>query len=67
VALRLGYRYRDAALRTARETLDNLANPRDNGYVIVGNDWVDVWQAARHLGLRADHGQKADQAGKVFR
>jgi magnesium-transporting ATPase (P-type) len=49
----------------AKEALENPSDPRDNGAVITGQDWIDGWQAARLLGLRADHGQEADQAGEV--
>ena len=45
-----------------KETLGNPGDPRDNGPVMAGRDRVDGWQAARLLGLRADHGQEADQA-----
>jgi len=49
----------------AKEALESPSDPRDNGAVITGQDWIDGWQAARLLGLRADHGQEADQAGEV--
>jgi hypothetical protein len=48
-----------------RETLENPARLRENGAVITGQDWVDGRQAARLLGLRAHHGQEADQKGEV--
>jgi hypothetical protein len=50
-----------------RETLGNPANSRDNGPVIAGQDWVDGRQAARPLGLRADHSQEADETREVSR
>jgi hypothetical protein len=50
---------------TTKETLENPARLRENGAVITGQDWVDGWQAARLLGLRAHHGQEADQKGEV--
>ena len=49
----------------SRETLGNPGEPGDNGAVIAGQGWGDGCQAARLLGLRADHGQEADQAGEV--
>jgi hypothetical protein len=49
----------------AKETLENPANLRENWTVIAGQDWVDGWQAARLHGLRAHHGQEADQTGEV--
>ena len=48
-----------------KETLGNPSDPRDNSSVITGQDWIDGRQAARLLGLRADHGQEADQTGEV--
>jgi hypothetical protein len=36
---------------SAKETLGNPGDPRDNDAVIAGQDWVDEWQAARLLGL----------------
>jgi hypothetical protein len=30
--------------------------------VIATQNWIDGWQAARLLGLRANHSQEADQA-----
>ena len=36
---------------SSKETLGNPVDPRDNGAVIAGQDWVDGWQAARLLGL----------------
>ena len=50
-----------------REALENRSDSRDNDPVNAGQDWSDGWQAARLLGLRADHGQEADQAGEVSR
>jgi hypothetical protein len=49
-----------------RETLEDPASLRENEPVIAGQGWVDGWQATRLLGLRADHGQEAGQAGEVF-
>ena len=48
-----------------RETLENPGHSRDNGPVIAGQDWVDGRQTTRLLGLRAHHGQEADQTGVV--
>jgi hypothetical protein len=42
------------------EALEDPSDPRDNGAVITSQDWIDGWQAARLLGLRADHCQEAD-------
>ena len=51
-------------LTPLRETLENLGHPRHNGSVIAGQDWGNVRQATWLLGLRADHGQEADQTGE---
>jgi hypothetical protein len=48
-----------------RETLENQGHSRDNGSVIAGQDWCDGRQAAWLLGLRAHHGEEADQTGEV--
>jgi hypothetical protein len=37
----------DVLARNPRETLDNPANPRDNGSVIAGHGWFHGRQAAR--------------------
>ena len=46
----------------SRVTLENTGLFRDNGSVIEGQDWGNVRQTARLLGLRALHRQEADQA-----
>lgn len=53
------------SVKVPRETLENPADLRDNGPVIAGPDKGDGRQAAWFLGLRADHGQEADQTREV--
>jgi hypothetical protein len=36
-----------ASISLSKETLDNPANPRDNGSVIAGHGWFHGRQAAR--------------------
>ena len=48
------------------EVLGGPGDLRGSAPVIAGQDWVDGRQAARFLGLRADHGQEAHQVGEVF-
>ena len=48
-----------------RETLGNPGDPRDNGLVITGQDWIDGRQAARLLGLRAHHRRYLDPRSSV--
>ena len=52
-------------LGVTKETLENQGQSRENGPVMAGRDWSDERQAAWLLGLRAHHGQEADQAGEV--
>ena len=57
--------YEDQETPSFRETLENPARLRKNEPVIASQDWVDGRQAARLLGLRAHHGQEADQTREV--
>ena len=52
-------------LGASKAILKNPVDLRENEPVIAGQDWGDGGQVARLLGLRADHGQEADQTGKV--
>lgn len=39
-------RRENSYVQTATEALENPSDPRDNGAVITGQDWIDGWQAA---------------------
>ena len=45
--------------------MEKPSHLRDDGGVIARQDWGDEWHAARLIGLRAHHGQEADQTGEA--